>query len=140
MSDSKDTENKKDELEHEYEYDEEGNLIRAKLNREKLFRDKWDKVIKIQFYSSQHVQRLSMALERCLGVQQKDWDTYVSGYSRVSDVIKHNRKILEDGEATLEEMAKHEFLVGIKEIPANDIEELEYKIKRLKIKYVSDRI
>lgn len=140
MSDSKETENKNDELEHEYEYDEDGNLIRAKLNREKLFRDKWDTVIKIPFYSSQHVQRLSMALDRCLGEQQKDWDTYVSGFSRVSDIIKHNRKILEDEEATLEGMVKQEFLVGIKDSPVNDIEELEYKIKRLKIKYVSDRI
>ena len=64
MADEKD-------LDHEYEYDEEGNLKKMRLSREKIFRDRWDGVVEIRFYSKQHVQRISIACK-------KHWDRRVS--------------------------------------------------------------
>jgi hypothetical protein len=114
---------------HEFEYDEDGKLVKARLSREKLFRDKWDRTIDIRFYSKQHVQRLSIACKRFLGVQGKDWDNHVNGFSRVSDLIKHNLE-------SEEEMKDQVFILGLKDNGNNDIEGFEDKLKRLKLKYL----
>ena len=114
---------------HDNERDENGNVVKAKLSREKLFRDKWDKVIEIRFYSKQHVQRLSIACKKFLGEQGRDWDSYVPGFARVSDVIKHNLE-------SEEEMKDQVFFLGMKDNNNNDIEGFEDKLKRLKLKYL----
>ena len=137
---TKDEKNSNDDLNSEVEYDEDGNVVKFRISREKLFRNKWDTVIKVNFYSKQHVQRLSMAFDQCLGEQGKDWDTFVPGFARVSDLIKYNRSVLDDEGRTLEELRPQYLLLGIKDDPINDMEELDYRLKRLKIKYIGDRI
>lgn len=124
MADDKDK-----NLEHEMEYDEEGNLKKMRLSREKMFRDRWDGVMEIRFYSKQHVQRISIACKKALGEAGIDWDTYVSGYARVSDIIKHNAE-------SEDEMKDQIFLIGYKNNGKNDVEDFEKRIKRLKLKYL----
>ena len=119
----------KQPADHEKEYDENGKLVKVRLSREKMFRDKWDKVIEIRFYSKQHIQRLSLACKKFLGVQGKDWDSHVSGFARVSDIIKHNIE-------SEEEMKDQVFLLGLKDNGNNDVDGFEDKLKRLKLKYL----
>lgn len=119
----------KNELDHEREYGEDGKLTKIKISREKLFRDKWDRTIEIRFYSKQHIQRLSLICKRHLGTQGKDWDSYANGFSRVSDIIKHNLE-------SEEEMKDQVFLLGLKDSGNNDVDAFEDKLKRLKLKYL----
>jgi len=120
-------------LEHEIEYDEDGNVVKMRLSREKMFRDRWDGVIEVRFYSKQHIQRISIAAKKTLGTMEKDWDTYVSGYRRVSDIIKHNAE-------SEDEMKDQVFLIGYKDNDSNDIDEFLHRIKRLKLKYLFSRV
>ena len=126
MADDKD---KDKEPDHEYEYDDDGKVSKIRVSREKMFRDRWDGVMEVRFYSKQHIQRISIACKKALGEAGKDWDTYVSGYARVSEIIKHNAE-------SEEEMKDQVFLIGYKENRNNDVADFEKRIKRLKLKYL----
>lgn len=114
---------------HEYEYNENGEVTKVRVSREKLFRDKWDNTIEIRFYSKQHIQRLSIICNKHLGERSKDWDVYVNGFNRVSDVIKHNLE-------SEDEMKDQVFLLGLKDTNRNDVVGFEQRLKRLKLKYL----
>lgn len=115
--------------ENEYEYDEDGNLTKIRISRKGLFLKKWDRVEEVRFYSKPHLQFISLACNRHLGVQGKDWDSMVPGFSRASDVLKNN----EDETA---EMKDQLIIFGFKDSHANDIDEFLHRLNVLKLRYL----
>lgn len=132
MSTPSQNNNSKDpnELEHIKEYDENGNLVKMKLSREKLFRDKWPNVIQVRFFNRKHLQRLSLYFSQNLGDRGRDWETYTKGFGSAMDIIEHN----EEGE---DEMVDQVFLLGISsKVKEDKIEYIKGRIQKLKLKYM----